>query len=145
MDLRVCMENAWARHCTTTDGRYCFVFYTGACHCRVIAKHGLIRRAETWYWVVPISHVVRRASIADNIFVIFVGALLCEIGKSAPGFGEKSSKGAKGRFGRKTLGTQAVSRVEIFNIRESAVWRVWRVCWFGKFRAASSRLDRARN
>jgi hypothetical protein len=143
MDLRVRMENAWTRHCTTTDGRHRFIFDAGAWPCQVIAKDGLIRGAETRYWVVPTSHVVRRAFIADSIFVIFVGTLLCEIGKA--GVGEKASKGAKGRFGRETLGTQAVSRVEIFNLGERAVWRVWRVCGFGRFRAASSRLDRARN
>src|SRR6266566_3060479 len=110
MDLRVRMENAWTRHCTTTDGRHRFIFDAGTWPCQVIAKHGLVRRAETRYRVVPISHVVRRTFIADSIFVIFVGALLCEIGKSAAGLGEKASKGAKGSFGRETLGTQAVSR-----------------------------------
>lgn len=145
MDLRVRMENAWARHCTTTDSRHRFVFNAGAWPCQVIAKYGLIRGAETRYWVVPISHVVRRAFIADSIFIIFVGAFLCEIGKSATRLGEKASKGAKGRFGRETLGTQAISRVEVFNFGECAVWRVRRVCGFGRFRAPSSRLDGARN
>jgi hypothetical protein len=99
------MENAWTRHGTTTDGWHRFIFDAGAWPCQVIAKHGLIRRAETRHWVIPISHVVRRAFIADSIFVIFVGTLLCEIGKSAAGLGEKASKGAKGSFGRETLGT----------------------------------------
>ena len=145
MDLRVRMENAWTRHCTTTDGRHRFIFNAGAWPCQVIARHGLVRRAETRYWVVPIRHVVRCAFIGDSIFVIFLGTLLCEIGKSAAGLGEKASEGAKGSFCRKTLGTQAVSRVEIFNLGERAVWWVRRVCGFGRFRAASSRLDCARN
>ena len=145
MGLRVRMENAWTRHCTTTDGRHRFIVDTGAWPCQVVPKHRLIGRAETRHWVVPISHVVRRAFITDNIFVIFVSTLLCEIGKSAAGLGEKASKGAKGRFGRETLGTQAVSRIEIFNLGERAVRRVWWVCGFGRFRAAGSRLDCARN
>ena len=86
------MINAWARHCTTSDGRHCFKFDAGAWPCQVIASHGLIRRAETRYRVVPISHVIRRAFIADSIFIIFVGTLLCEIGKSTAGLGEKASK-----------------------------------------------------
>lgn len=49
MDLRVRMENTWARHCTTTDGRHRFIFNASAWPCRVVAKHGLIRRAETRY------------------------------------------------------------------------------------------------
>jgi len=77
VNLRVRVENAWARHRAAANSGYCLVFNTSARPCRIIAKYGRLG-SKARYSVFPINHVVRRALFADSTF-LFVCTFLGEV------------------------------------------------------------------